>query len=407
MALRQLAPRLCLRRFVWLMLATLCVALHAAEPSPAQRLADAERQYEAATRAGDPRQVEAALRAVLAVERTPRALNNLGLFISDRGDFADAAALLQEAIDKATPDVRGFYQANLALNLRRQFRDREAEALLNAALQDAADYRGSRQGWRATNLSRAQALAHLQLSRIHERRGRMAEAVAAARQAETFARQALQQVPPQATDLERRQTARDLANALRRQAYAHLWDADGAAADDAVRRWAVVVREQSLDPETRAQMLEAAAAIQLAGRQPALAERHARDAMAVYRQLGYADVHLASVTNREWLLQSLWVRERFSDALDELVQLDKAAQEASEQEVVKRAEREAADILEEARQREREVRLGAEDYADEVLGTLEVNLGKFLQAVQRGRERLQGRPDDGDGAETAAADQPA
>ena len=69
---------------------------------------------------------------------------------------------------------------------------------------------------------------------------------------------------------------------------------------------------------------------------------------------------------------------------------DKAAQEASEQEVVKRAEREAAEILEEARQREREVRLGAEDYADEVLGTLEVNLGKFLQAVQRGRERLQG-----------------
>ena len=38
---------------------------------------------------------------------------------------------------------------------------------------------------------------------------------------------------------------------------------------------------------------------------------------------------------------------------------------------------------------EREVRLGAEDYADEVLSTLEVNLGKFLSAVQRGRERLQ------------------
>lgn len=70
---------------------------------------------------------------------------------------------------------------------------------------------------------------------------------------------------------------------------------------------------------------------------------------------------------------------------------DQAAREASEKEVVKRAEREAADLLEEAGQREREVRLGAEDYADEVLGTLEVNLGKFLAAVQRGRERLQGR----------------
>jgi vacuolar-type H+-ATPase subunit H len=70
---------------------------------------------------------------------------------------------------------------------------------------------------------------------------------------------------------------------------------------------------------------------------------------------------------------------------------DKATQAASEQEVVKRAEREAAQIVEEARMREREVRLGAEDYADEVLGTLEVNLGKFLAAVQRGREKLQGR----------------
>ena len=29
-----------------------------------------------------------------------------------------------------------------------------------------------------------------------------------------------------------------------------------------------------------------------------------------------------------------------------------------------------------------------------MLGTLEVNLGKFLSAVQRGRERLQGRGDE-------------
>ena len=43
------------------------------------------------------------------------------------------------------------------------------------------------------------------------------------------------------------------------------------------------------------------------------------------------------------------------------------------------------------RAREREIRLGAEDYADEILNTLEVNLSKFIAAVQRGRERLQGR----------------
>ena len=78
---------------------------------------------------------------------------------------------------------------------------------------------------------------------------------------------------------------------------------------------------------------------------------------------------------------------------------DRAEREASEQEVVKQAERQAAQILEEARLREREVRLGAEDYADEVLGTLEVNLGKFLAAVQRGREKLQGKA----GSETGSA----
>src|SRR5918992_1550956 len=61
------------------------------------------------------------------------------------------------------------------------------------------------------------------------------------------------------------------------------------------------------------------------------------------------------------------------------------------QEMLAEAKREAEHIVKEARAREREIRLGAEDYADEILNTLEVNLSKFIAAVQRGRERLQGR----------------
>ena len=64
---------------------------------------------------------------------------------------------------------------------------------------------------------------------------------------------------------------------------------------------------------------------------------------------------------------------------------------AAEQEIVKLAEQQAAEILDNARAREREIRLGAEDYADEMLANLEVNLGKLLTAVQRGRDRLQGK----------------
>jgi vacuolar-type H+-ATPase subunit H len=63
----------------------------------------------------------------------------------------------------------------------------------------------------------------------------------------------------------------------------------------------------------------------------------------------------------------------------------------SEEEIVKQAERQAEEIVEDARAREREIRLGAEDYADDILNTLEVNLQKFIAAVQRGRDRLQGR----------------
>src|SRR5215207_5791071 len=70
---------------------------------------------------------------------------------------------------------------------------------------------------------------------------------------------------------------------------------------------------------------------------------------------------------------------------------EKQDQLISQEEVVKQAERQADDIIEDARAREREIRLGAEDYADEILNTLEVNLSKFIAAVQRGRERLQGK----------------
>ncbi|MBS3957128.1 MAG: ATPase [Clostridiales bacterium] len=70
---------------------------------------------------------------------------------------------------------------------------------------------------------------------------------------------------------------------------------------------------------------------------------------------------------------------------------DRARSIASDQEIVKLAEQQAAAIMDDARAKEREIRLGAEDYADEMLANLEVNLGKLLTAVQRGRDRLQGK----------------
>ncbi len=104
----------------------------------------------------------------------------------------------------------------------------------------------------------------------------------------------------------------------------------------------------------------------------------------------------------EEIKQARWIvkerQEMLAEAKREAERIIKEGKEqqaelVSQQEVVKLSEREADDIIDDARAREREIRLGAEDYADEILNTLEVNLMKFIAAVRRGRERLQGKDD--------------
>ncbi len=101
----------------------------------------------------------------------------------------------------------------------------------------------------------------------------------------------------------------------------------------------------------------------------------------------------------EELKQARWIVKERQSMLDEArSESDRIVQQAreeaekivSEQEILKQAEKQGADMVEESRRREREIRLGVEDYADDVLGNLEDNLGRLLGAVQRGRSRLQG-----------------
>ena len=98
--------------------------------------------------------------------------------------------------------------------------------------------------------------------------------------------------------------------------------------------------------------------------------------------------------------QARWIVKERQEMLDEaekeagkLVEeaREKAEAMAAETEVVRMAEDQANRLIDDARNKEREIRLGAEDYADEMLANLEVNLGKLLTAVQRGRDRLQGK----------------
>ena len=124
------------------------------------------------------------------------------------------------------------------------------------------------------------------------------------------------------------------------------------------------------------------------------------DQVRVDREEVYDLLDQMRATIPEEIKQARWIvkerQEMLAEAKREAERIvaeakDKQAQLVSQEEVVRQAERLAEDIVEEARAREREIRLGAEDYADDILNTLETNLQKFLQAVQRGRDRLQGR----------------
>jgi cell division septum initiation protein DivIVA len=101
----------------------------------------------------------------------------------------------------------------------------------------------------------------------------------------------------------------------------------------------------------------------------------------------------------EEIREARWIVQERQDILAEAKrEVERIAEQAREHqaelvsghELIRRAERAAEEIIEGARAREREIRLGAEDYADEILDTLERNLAKFMAAIQRGRQRLRG-----------------
>jgi uncharacterized protein YqgV (UPF0045/DUF77 family) len=109
------------------------------------------------------------------------------------------------------------------------------------------------------------------------------------------------------------------------------------------------------------------------------------DQVRIDREEIYDILDQMRATIPEEIKQARWIVKERQEMLAE------AVREASQTEIVKLAERQAGDIVDDARRQARETRLEMEDWADSILSTLEVNLDKFLAAVKRGRERLHER----------------
>ena len=104
----------------------------------------------------------------------------------------------------------------------------------------------------------------------------------------------------------------------------------------------------------------------------------------------------------EELKQARWMVKEKQELMDEARKESERIREESleervrlveDTEIIKTARAEAERIVEEAQAQSREIRLEAEDYADERLANLEVTCYKLLEVIKRARERLQGPPE--------------
>jgi F0F1-type ATP synthase membrane subunit b/b' len=124
------------------------------------------------------------------------------------------------------------------------------------------------------------------------------------------------------------------------------------------------------------------------------------DQVRIDREEIYDILDQMRATIPEEIKQARWIvkerQEMLAEAKRECDRLlgearEQAVREASQTEIVKLAEKQAQEIIDDSRRTARETRLEMEDWADGILSTLEVNLDKFLGAVKRGRERLHER----------------
>jgi F0F1-type ATP synthase membrane subunit b/b' len=124
------------------------------------------------------------------------------------------------------------------------------------------------------------------------------------------------------------------------------------------------------------------------------------DQVRIDREEIYDILDQMRATIPEEIKQARWIvkerQEMLAEAKRECDRIlgearEQAAREAGQTEIVKLAERQAQEIVDDARREAREQKLETEDWIDQMLSTLEMNLDKFLGAVRRGRERLHER----------------
>ena len=305
-----------------------------AEPVPVGALnltldAHFQKKRIAAERLGErPLLIDLYRQWIAALPQDLVAKNQLANLLSASGQNTEAIQLSMEALEKETgPLLKEQRRINLAWKYDNVGDYAQAQTAVDLALANLTSIRaGGLKGNQFTRIQMAQSNALRLQSNLHSRYGRWAQATQAAMAAVQAGREYLKRALNGPNDQYKTSNvlmaAEELGKTLQRLAYSLGSEGRFSEAEQALREYGRLTKEQRLPPGQLASIYQTAGTLRLQQREFVVAERYYRSAQQVSADLGYAELDQTNYAN---LAESMEGQHRWSDAMALFNHLDALA----------------------------------------------------------------------------------
>ncbi|MES1978822.1 MAG: CHAT domain-containing protein [Pseudomonadota bacterium] len=301
--------------------------------TPAALRAHFQEKDLAARRLNSTAEYEAFLRqwtAALPDDPVPKA--NFAALLRDQSRFDEAIEQRKLAIGlTSSPSLGAFYRVMLVFDYFRAGRHAEAQKNLDEAVANL-DSLAALRTWTLSQrayLSRARSEAYRAQSLLHDRVGRWNEAVKAAADSETTARQSMKLVlelpSTPANQRDRYFVAADIGEALARKTYALRSAGRLGEAEAALQAYLRLSREVTLPPAFLSGIYVTAADLRFSQREFVQAEMYARRSDKALEALGHDALAVNRVGRARSLIIALQGQKRWAESLAEFERLDALA----------------------------------------------------------------------------------
>jgi CHAT domain-containing protein len=266
---------------------------------------------------------EAVLLEAKTLVNNPGVVNDLANIARNRGDYAKAVGLHQEAVEIAPKQRKPFFMVHVANDYLRWGRLGQARKELDKIFPDIEAL--DRERWGLGDqimLKRSEQFAYFVLSLLEQRLGKWDKSIEAANLSEKAARKALSLTSSRNNSFEKLNVAADLANALSRKVQAYRAAARFADAEQALRDYLRFSSEVELPAHFRSGMYIVAANLRFAQREFEQSERLARKSDEILEGLGFDALRTDRTERRRDLFIALAGQKKWQQAKAEIERLD-------------------------------------------------------------------------------------